>query len=99
IAGIEFDHVLIHVHAGLFPADLPPRLAAIGASIEIGVHGIDRVGTKRIDKDLLVVRGTAASIPVTCRFSRWRRRRTPGTRSTLRPTSLGTHSTLSTGGT
>ena len=64
IGRIELDDVVIDVHAGLFPVGLPPRLAAVRAAIEIGVHRPDRVGPMRIDEDLLVVRGAAAAIPV-----------------------------------
>ena len=63
--GIEADDVVIDVHAGLaLEPGLLPGLAAVLAPVEIGVDRPDRVGTVRIDEDLLVVRGAAAAIPV-----------------------------------
>ena len=64
----RIDDVMIDVHAGLFPVRLAPRLAAVGAAIEVGVHRVDRVGTIRIDEDLLVVGRAAAAIPVARHF-------------------------------
>src|SRR5262249_4630505 len=90
---------MIHVHAGLFPVGLPPRLPAVGASVEVCVHRIDRVGSKWIDEDFLVVGRTSAAVPITRSLGGRGRRGPSGSTATLRAArALRTHAASRTPG-
>jgi hypothetical protein len=62
IRGVEDDVVVIDVHAG--HGDLDPRLAAVGAAVDVGLQRPDRVRIVAVDEDLVVVAGIAAAVPV-----------------------------------
>src|SRR5688572_13360651 len=53
---------MVDVHAG--HGHLNPRLAAVGAPVDVGLQRPDRLGIVPVDENFVVVTGVTAAVPV-----------------------------------